>query len=96
MWKLPIEEDFFEPFYKYTKIAGVIFILLGLVGIIFPVFMTLATVTFVSWLMLLAGLMAAYFTFISDKSDVLGWLKAFVLYSTPKLPNNFLKILIPA
>jgi len=79
MWKYPIDEDLFDKFSKYSKIAGIIFIILGLVGIVEPVFMTMATVTFVAWIMMFAGLMAGYFTYISDKSDVLGWLKSFIL-----------------
>ena len=79
MWKYPIDEDVFDKFSKYSKIAGVIFIILGLVGIVEPVFMTMATVTFVAWLMMFAGFMAGYFTYISDKSDYLGWLKSFIL-----------------
>lgn len=79
MWHYPINEDLFERFHKYTKIAGVIFILLGLVGIIYPIFMTLATVTFVSWLMIFSGFVAGYFTYLSDKSHYLGWLKSFIL-----------------
>jgi uncharacterized membrane protein HdeD (DUF308 family) len=89
MWKLQLDEkyienaekEFIDKIGKYTKIAGVIFILLGLVGIIYPVFMTLATVTFISWLMLFAGLMAGYFTYFSNKSDITGWLKSFILIS---------------
>ena len=79
MWKYPIDEDLFDKFSKYSKIAGIIFIILGLVGIFEPVFMTMATVTFVAWLMMFAGFMAGYFTYISDKSDYLGWLKSFIL-----------------
>jgi len=79
MWHYPINEDLFEKFSKYSKIAGVIFVLLGAVGIIYPVFMTLATITFVSWLMIFGGFTAGYFTFISDKSHYLGWLKSFIL-----------------
>ena len=79
MWKYPIDEDLFDKFSKYSKIAGIIFIILGLVGIVEPVFMTMATVTFVAWLMMFAGFMAGYFTYISDKSDYLGWLKSFIL-----------------
>lgn len=79
MWKYPKEEELFEKFSKYSKLAGFIFIILGAVGIIYPVFMTLATVTFVSWIMMFAGFMAGYFTYVSDKSDTLGWLKSFVL-----------------
>ena len=87
MWKLPIsemdiidaEDGLIKKLGKYAKIAGVVFMLLGLIGIIFPQFMTIATVTFVSWLMLFAGLLAGYFTYITDKSDAMGWLKSFIL-----------------
>ena len=81
MWNYPIHEDLFEKFSKYSKITGVIFILLGVIGIIYPVFMTLATVTFVSWLMIFGGFVAGYFTYLSDKSNYLGWLKSFILVS---------------
>jgi len=79
MWSYPKEKDVFEKFGKYAKIAGVIFIILGLIGIIFPVYMTLATEVFVSWIMLLAGMAAGYFTWITDKHNWLGWLKSFIL-----------------
>ncbi len=79
MWSYPKEKDVFEKFGKYAKIAGVIFIILGLIGIIFPVYMTLATEVFVSWIMLLAGMAAGYFTWITDKHSWLGWLKSFIL-----------------
>ncbi len=79
MWSYPKEEDVFEKFGKYAKTAGIVFIILGLIGIIFPTFMTLVTEIFVSYLMLFAGIVAGYFTYISDKSNWLGWLKSFVL-----------------
>jgi len=79
MWKYPLQEELFDKFQKYSKIAGIIFLILGLVGILYPAFMTLATVTFIAWIMMFAGLMAGYFTYISDKSDTVGWLKSFVL-----------------
>ncbi len=81
MWNYPIDENLFDKFSKYSKITGVIFMILGMVGIIYPVFMTLATVTFVAWLMIFGGFMAGYFTYLSDKSDYLGWLKSFILIS---------------
>jgi len=79
MWNHPKEDNLFEQFGKFSKKTGLIFIILGLVGIIFPTFMTIATVVFISWIMLFAGITAAYFTYISDKSDWLGWLKSFIL-----------------
>jgi len=79
MWKYPLEEELFSKFQKYTKVAGALFILLGLIGIIYPAVIALATVTLISWLMMFAGLMAGYFTYLSDKNDTMGWLKSFVL-----------------
>lgn len=79
MWKYPIDESLFDNFSKYSKIAGVIFIILGIVGVVYPIFMTLATVSFIAWLMIFSGIFAGYFTYKTDKSDYLGWLKSFVL-----------------
>jgi uncharacterized membrane protein HdeD (DUF308 family) len=79
MWKNPKELIMLDKYKKQAKTAGIIFIILGLVGAIFPVFASFATVIFVSWLMLLAGMFAGYFTYITDKSDWLGWLKSIIL-----------------
>ncbi len=79
MWNYPDEESMFESISKHAKVAGVIFIILGIIGIVFPIFMTLATVVFISWLMLFAGIMAGYFTYLTNREDWLGWLKSVVL-----------------
>lgn len=79
MWNQPKEFDLIQKFGKYAKIAGAIFIVLGLVGILFPIFTSYAVVIFVAWLMLLAGLMAGYFTFMTDREDWGGWLKSVAL-----------------
>ena len=79
MWNYPIEESLFSSIAKHAKIAGSIFIVLGLIGIIFPTFMTLATVAFVSWLMLFAGISAGYFTWLTNREDWMGWLKSVIL-----------------
>ena len=79
MWKYPIDENLFETFSKHSKIVGIVFIILGLIGIVFPVFMTFATVAFVAWLMIFSGITAGYFTYKSDRSDIAGWLKSFIL-----------------
>jgi len=79
MWKYPVIEYLFDKFSKYSKIAGVIFIILGVISIIYPAFMTLAIVTLVAWLMIFGGFMSVYFTYMSDKNDFFGWLKSFAL-----------------
>ena len=79
MWKQPKKFELFEEFGKHAKIAGIIFMILGLIGVIFPVFASYATVVFVPWLMLLAGSLAAYFTYITDRSNWVGWLKSIIL-----------------
>ena len=83
MWKYPlsenVSEELVQKFHKYTKITGVVFVILGLIGILFPEVMTLATVSFVSWLLLFAGIFSGYFTYLSDKEDFIGWLKSLAL-----------------
>lgn len=79
MWKNPKELLLLEKYKKQAKIAGVLFMLLGLIGIVFPAVSSFAVVIFVSWLMLVAGVFAGYFTFITDKSDFGGWLKSIIL-----------------
>ena len=84
MWRYPKQEEslaqeMLQKLSKHSKIAGVIFVLLGGVGIVYPTVMTMLTVTFVSWLLLFAGLMAGYFTYITNKSDGSGWLKSVIL-----------------
>jgi len=79
MWNHPTENNLLEHFSKNAKIAGVILLLLGAVGIAFPTFMTMATVVFVSWLLLFAGVILGYFTYITNKKDWLGWLKSLIM-----------------
>ncbi|RRS31770.1 MAG: hypothetical protein P794_03170 [Epsilonproteobacteria bacterium (ex Lamellibrachia satsuma)] len=79
MWKYPPKEIFFDSFEKHAKTAGIIFMVLGFAGAVFPVAASMATVVFVSWLMLVAGLFAGYFTYMTDRSDWTGWLKSFIL-----------------
>ena len=79
MWNRPSEEALLTQFSKFSKTAGIIFMLLGAAGIIFPMFMTLAVIALISFLMLTGGIVAAYFTWISDRGNWIGWLKSFIL-----------------
>jgi uncharacterized membrane protein HdeD (DUF308 family) len=81
MWNIQVDGDkeIFERLQKHAKISGIIFVILGLIGIFFPVFMTMATVVFVSWLMLFAGISSGYFTYMSNRTDWWGWVKAAIL-----------------
>ncbi len=76
------DKELLENFQKHSKIAGVIFMLLGLVGIFYPVIMSLATAYFVAWLFIFSGLLIGFHTYKTDKKDWLGWLKAFVYLLT--------------
>lgn len=79
MWKYPGELTLIEKFGKYAQTAGIIFMILGAIGAIFPVFTSYATVILIAWLMLLAGFLAAYFTYMTDSGDWAGWLKSIIL-----------------
>lgn len=83
MWnyKLDIKtsEDLLRKLAKYSTAAGILFIILGFVGILIPVFMTLSTVFFISFLLLFAGMSLATLTWMSNRDDWMGWLKSFIL-----------------
>ena len=74
-----VDDALLDKFKKYSKIGGILFLVLGLIGIIFPSFMTFSTVVFVSYLMLFAGLSSGWMTWMSNKEDWAGWLKSFLL-----------------
>ena len=76
------DKEFLEKFQKYSKITGVIFLLLGLVGIFYPVIMSLTAAYFVAWLFIFSGLTIGYHTYKTDPKDWLGWLKAFIYLLT--------------
>ena len=74
------EFDILEKFSKKSKVAGIIFILLGLIGIFFPLFLSITSAIFFGWILLFSGIFAAYHTYSTNKHDIFGWLKAFVLF----------------
>jgi len=90
MWKwnenlnleMNINKNIVDSFKKYSKIGGVLFILLGLIGIAFPIVMSLTTLAFVSYLMIIAGFFSGWLTWQSNKEDWAGWLKSFILVLT--------------
>ncbi|ADV45938.1 HdeD family acid-resistance protein [Nitratifractor salsuginis] len=69
-----------EKFSKYTKIYGVIFIILGLVGVFYPEIMSMTTAIFFGWLLLFSGFLVGIQTWQLNKKDWLGWLK-FLLFT---------------
>ncbi len=77
--EMDLNKNLINTFKKYATISGIVFILIGLTGIIFPTFMTFTTVMFVAYLMLFAGISAAWMTWISNRKDWAGWLKSFIL-----------------
>jgi len=85
MINYPYKKELLEQFSKNSKIAGIIFVLLGIVGIFFPGIMSIATALFVGWLLLFSGFMAGFHTYKTDKKNWLGWLKTFVLIVTGAL-----------
>ncbi len=76
------DKELLKQFEKHSKIAGVIFLLLGLVGIFYPVFMSLTAAYFVAWLFIFSGITIGYHTYKTNPKDWLGWLKAFIYVLT--------------
>jgi len=67
-----------EKFSKFSKIYGVIFILLGLIGILFPYIISLTTALVYAWLLIVSAFMIGFHTWQTNKKDWLGWLKTVV------------------
>ncbi len=90
MWKwndnlnaeMNINKNLIDSFKKYSKVGGILFIILGLIGIVFPIVMSLTTLAFVSYLMIVAGFFSGWLTWQSNKEDWAGWLKSFILVLT--------------
>ena len=78
MWKYPKELEQFELFRKNAKTVGIILMVLGFLGAIFPVAASVTTLVFVSWLLILVGVLTGYFTYMTDASDWRGWLKTLI------------------
>ncbi len=67
-----------EKFSKYSKIYGVLFLLLGIAGIVYPVAMSLATALFYGWILIFSGFLIGMHTWQTNKKDWLGWLKSVI------------------
>ncbi len=78
-------QDLIDRFSKNSKIAGIIFLILGLIGIFFPVFMSLTSAIFFGWLLLFTGIFAGMHTYATARGDWMGWLKTFILVVTGAL-----------
>ena len=83
MWRQPTEEQLLEKAKGFSKTAGIILMLLGAAGFIFPLLMTYTVILIIAFVMLTAGITAGYFTWVSDRSNWIGWLKSltFVAFS---------------
>jgi membrane protein HdeD len=64
---------------KAVITISAILLLAGIVGIALPQFMSMAVAWFVGWLMLIAGGIAFYITWLGFRDHWLVWLKPFVL-----------------
>jgi uncharacterized membrane protein HdeD (DUF308 family) len=89
---LPDNRTLLERFGKNATIAGIVMMLLGLVGLFYPFWASLFTVSVIAWLMVFAGSLAGYFTFQTNRSDWLGWLKSVILIGTGLLMLFYPKI----
>ena len=72
------DKAFLENFSKYSKIYGIVFLIIGAIGIAYPTIISLATSIFYGWLLMLSSIVMAVHTWQTNKRDWLGWLKAFI------------------
>jgi len=64
-----------DRFLQYSKIVGVIFMIMGIVGIFYPALMSITSSLFIGWLMLFSAFLVGFQTWKVNKKDWWGWLK---------------------
>ena len=82
MWNynmFPKEYELLQKFSKYSMWAGIFMLIIGMVSLFNPLYGSIFTVSFLAWLMVFGGISIGYFTFKSNRSDYLGWLKSLLL-----------------
>ena len=71
--------------FALTLITGILLIILGTTGIIIPAIMSLATVLFLGWVLILGGIMWGYHTLRYDRRSFHHWFKPVLLIVTGSL-----------
>ncbi len=81
-WELVFdtEENIVKKVSKFSKITGWFLIILWIIWLVVPYLTTIATLGFVSYLLIFAWISIFYFTYLSNKKDWLWYLKWFVLF----------------
>lgn len=79
MTKLDTTLQISSKFGPYTIITGILLLVLGTVGILLPGLMSLGTVVFISWLMIIGGTIWAMHTFKYNRKSIMEWIKPTLL-----------------
>ncbi len=67
-----------EKFKKYSKIIGIVFVVLGIISLLFPIAASLATAIYLGWIFLVSSFLTFWNVWNNNKKDWIGWLKAFI------------------
>ena len=79
MYYESIEISMDEALRKRLRSTGVLLLLIGGLGVLLPQIISITLSLFIASLLILAGLVVAYFTWHSYNRSALAWLKPFVL-----------------
>jgi len=79
------DEEFVKRFRKYSLVVGIVLTLIGAAGMFVPQITALVAEIFLGWLLITAGIVAAYFVFLSQGRSVIAWLKPVLLILTGAL-----------
>lgn len=73
--KFQFDQETLKKFSKYGIIAGILMMLTGLAGIFLPPIMSVAVVTFMSWMFIFSALVQGYNTWKNYRKSFVAWLK---------------------
>ncbi len=81
----PLDDNIFRKFGSYTRVIGILLIILGVIGIVFPAIISFATGFFMAWLLFLGGIFWGVHTYKYSAKSVMDWIKPALLLITGSL-----------
>ncbi len=79
---LKFDHDFAKRFQKFSLVAGILLIAVGIAGAILPQIMSLVVTAFLGWMLITGGVLTGYLAFLGRGRSMIAFLKPVLLIIT--------------
>jgi len=80
--KFKFDHEFAKRFRKFSLIAGMLLIVVGIAGAVLPQIMSLVVSAFLGWLLITGGVLTGYLAFLGRGRSMIAFLKPVLLVTT--------------